>query len=110
MLMRDYGNQASNREVERRHELKEQHLFDDDAREERALCGAHTSTEERIGVDYYLECRRGGAPLGTVCEDCKALAVPLAENRVRDLEADGLVDEAEEFRSLAGTLRGETAP
>ena len=110
MKFRDYGNQVSNREMKRRHELKEQHLFDNDAREERALCGSDASTEERIGVVYYLECRMGCAPVGTVCEGCKALVVPFAENRVRDLEADGFVDEAEEFRNLADTLRRETAP
>ena len=110
MRFRDYGNQVSNREKKRRCELKVQHLFDDDAREERPLCGAVASTGERIGVVYYLECRKGGAPVGTVCEACKPLAVPFAENRVRDLEADGLADEAGEFRSLVGTLRRETAP
>ena len=51
----------------------------------------------------------GCAPVGTVCEGCKPLAVSFAENRVRDLEADGLVDEVEEFRNLADTLRRETA-
>ena len=86
----------------------EMHLFDGNARDEEALCGADSSTEGRMGVDYYLDCRRRGAPVGTVCEGCKTLAVPFAENRVRDLEADGDADEAEEFRRLAGTLARET--
>ncbi len=90
--------------------MKEQHLFDDDSREERALCGAHASTEERIGAVYYLECRMGCAPVGTVCEGCKSLAVPFAEKLARDLELDGAAEDAEEFRNLADTLLRETAP
>ncbi len=60
----------------------------------------YTSTDDRTGVDYYLERRKDGLPVGTVCEQCKDLAVPVAENLIRDLETDGLVDEAEEYRLL----------
>ena len=63
MMFTDCGMQVSNREMGRRCELEELHLFDDDAREERALCGAGSSAEERMGVVYYFECRRGGAPV-----------------------------------------------
>ena len=110
MRFRDCGIQVSNRETERRCELEEMHLFDDDAREERALCGAGSSPVERMGVVYYLESRRGGAPVGTVCDECKALVVPFAESFADALETDGPADEAAEFRRLAGTLRRETAP
>ncbi len=108
--MRTNGDESLTRSVEtdRRYEVMEMHLFDGNARDEEALCGADSSAEGRMGVDYYLDCRRGGAPVGTVCEGCKALAVPFAENRVRDLEADGDADEAEEFRRIAGTLARET--
>ena len=110
MRFTDCGTRVSNREMERSSGLEELHLFDDDAREERALCGAGSSAEERMGVVYYLECRRGAAPVGTVCEECKALAAPFAESVADALETDGLADEAAESRRLAGTLRRETAP
>ena len=90
--------------------MEELHLFDDDARAEEALCGAGSSPVERMGIVYYLECRRGGAPVGTVCEECKALVVPFAESLAEDLETDGLLDEAAEFRRLASTLRRKTTP
>ena len=51
-----------------------------------------------------------GLSVGTLCEGCKAQAVPFAANLTRDLEADGLVDEAEEHRQLADTLLRETGP
>ena len=35
------------------------------------------------------------------------LSRPVAENLIRDLEADGRVDEAEEYSRLAGTLLRE---
>ena len=60
-----------------RHEVMEMHLFEIDAAEEKALCGEDTSATDRIGVDYYLERRKDGLEVGTVCERCKALAVPL---------------------------------
>ena len=67
-----------------------------------------TSADDRIGVDYYLKRRKDDLEVGTVCEGCKAQTVPFAVNRSRDLEAEGLVDEAEEYRRLADTLLRET--
>ena len=49
-----------------------------------------------------------GLRVGTICEGCKVLAIPFAANLTRDLEADGLVDEADEYRQLADTLLRET--
>ena len=36
----------------------EMHLFDGNAHDEEALCGADSSAEGRMDVDYYLDCRR----------------------------------------------------
>ncbi len=83
-------------------------LFDEDAAEEQALCGKDTLATERRGVRGYLESRLHGCWVGTVCEECKALAAPFAVNISRDLEADERVDEAEEYRELADRLVRET--
>ena len=85
--------------------MNEQHLFDEDADSERAFCGADGSTEERVSVGYYMERRKNGLEVGSVCASCKAFAPPLALRLSRDLEAEGTLDEAEECRRLAGTLR-----
>ena len=95
-------------ETNSRYEVREMHLFDTDAREEKALCGVDTSADDRKGVDGYLEDRLYGVSVGTVCERCKALAVPFAVNLITDMEAEGLLDEAEEYRQLADTLLRET--
>ena len=95
-------------EADRRYEVREMHLFDTDARGEKALCGVDTSADELRGVDGYLDDRLNGSSVGTVCERCKAQAAPFAVNRIRDLEAEGLLDEAEEYRQLADTLLRET--
>ncbi|MYD94231.1 MAG: hypothetical protein F4Y02_11190 [Chloroflexi bacterium] len=87
-----------------RHEVNEQHLFDENVLSERAFCGAESSTEERVSVCYYLEQRKNGIDVGSVCESCKAFASPFALRLSRDLEAEGLLDEADEYRRLAGTL------
>ena len=58
-----------------RHEVMEMHL----SVEEEALCGRGTTRTERKDVRYYLEERLDGSPIGTVCERCKALAMPLAD-------------------------------
>ena len=97
-------------ETDLRKEVIELHLFNNDAREEEALCGAKTSAHERIGVDYYLDQRKKGIPVGTVCEWCKALAVPFAESLIRDLDDDGRMDEAGNYRLLAHTLLREIGP
>ena len=95
-------------ETSRRYEVMEMHLFDENASRERALCGDAGSSDGRIGLDYYMGQRKDGLGVGTVCEDCKAFVPPFARGRSRDLEADGRVDEAEEYRRLADMLLGET--
>ena len=84
------------------------HLFDLNAAKEKALCGEDTSASDRMSVDYFLERRKDGLEVGTVCEACKALAVPVAMNLSRDLEGDGRVDEALEYRQMADRLATET--
>ena len=59
-------------------------------------------------MDGYLEDRLYGLWVGTICEGCKALTIPLAAILTRDLEAEGLVGEADEYRQLADTLLRET--
>ena len=49
-----------------------------------------------------------GLWVGTICEGCKALAIPFAANLTRDLEAEGLMDEADEYRQLVDRLLRET--
>ena len=95
-------------ETKRRYEVKDQHLFDENARSERAFCGADSSTEERVSVGYYMEQRKNGLEVGSVCEPCKGFAPPFALRLSRDLEAEGMPDEGEEYRRLAETLARET--
>ena len=95
-------------ETNREFELNEQHLFDENADNERAFCGAATSAVPRVSVAYYLEQRKKGIDVGTVCEWCKAFAPPFALRLSRDLEDEGMLDDAEEYRRLADTLREET--
>ena len=95
-------------ETNRRYEVMEMHLFDTDAREEKALCGVDTSADELRGVDGYLDDPLHGFSVGAVCERCKALAVPFAVNLIGDLDAEGLLGEADEYRQLADTLLRET--
>ena len=103
-------NPKSIRELEtnRRREVIEMHLFDDDAAEEKALCEADTSDDTRRSAMCYLEDRLHGARVGSVCERCKVLAIPFAVKVAKDLEAEGLLDEAEEYRQLAEKLQRET--
>ena len=108
MKTRDDETMKVTLETNRRYEVGEMHLFDTDAREEKALCGVDTSADDRRGVNGYLEDRLYAVSVGVVCEGCKALAVPFAVNLTRDLEAEGRLDEAEEYRKLADTLLQET--
>ena len=91
-----------------RNEVIEMHLSDTEADEEKALCGEDTSDIELIAGVYYLEDRLHGRPVGTVCEGCKVKAVPLALKISRDLEDEGQVDEAVDYRELADRLARET--
>lgn len=95
-------------ETNRIYEVNEQHLFDENESSESAFCGADSSAGERVSVGYYMEQRKNGFDVGAVCESCKAFAPPFALRLSRDLEAEGMLDEAEEYRRLAGTLRQET--
>ena len=113
MNVHDNSTLKATPETTRRHEMTrfeitEMHLFDPYADEEKALCGGDTSANDRISVGYYRERRKDGLEVGTVCERCKAMAVPFALSLTRDLEAEGLLDEAEEYRRLADTLLRET--
>ena len=75
------------------------HLFDAEAREEVALCGAETSADDWSSVQYYLKRRLNDFAVGTVCEPCKAPAVRRAERSCLNLEAD-----AGELRATADRL------
>ena len=108
MRLRDYRTLQATPEANGRCETMEMHLFDTNARKENALCGAGTSGDDLRGVNGYLEDRLYGLSVGVACEGCKTLAVLFAENLVRDLEADGRVNEAEECGRLAGALLRET--
>ena len=84
------------------------HLFDEEARDAETLCETEVSVHHLTTVQDYMERRVHDLPLPTVCDGCKALAAPFAENIIRNLETEGLVDEAERYRLLAGTLLRET--
>ena len=56
------------------------HLFDSDARDEEALCKAEVSIHDLNAVQGYLDRRRHGLSVPTVCEPCKVPAVRWAEN------------------------------
>ena len=103
--------------TERRHEavrneVFESHLFNAEAPEEKALCGGYSSAVERMSVGYYLKERLRGCPVGTVCERCKSLAVPLAVDITKDmaqgLEDKGRLGDAEDCREFAVRLARET--
>ena len=87
------------------------HLFDEDVDEQNALCGADTSDDLR-GVPGYLEDRVHGLWVGNICQECKVLAVPLAdeviERMVDDLGAEGRNDMAEDSSQLGKALARET--
>ena len=93
------------------HDVVSRHLFDEDADDEKPLCGADPSNDLR-GVSGYLEDRVHGLWVGNICQKCKALAVPLAEEVIErmaeDMEAEGRIDVADDCRKLAETLARET--
>ena len=86
----------------------EMHLFDENASCERPLCGAASAADGRRSASDYLEDRLGGHSVGAVCEGCKPLVMPFAGHIIQGMEADGRLDEAEEYRRLADMLLGET--
>ncbi len=103
-------------ETERRYEamrydVMEMHLFGENASEE-ALCGVETSHNVR-SVRYYLEDRVHGPSVGSVCQECKVLAMPLAEEiieaKVDEHEAEGRFDVAEDYQEIGKALARETS-
>ena len=84
------------------------HLFDAEAREEEALCGAETSVDDRISLKYYVVRRLDDLAVGTVCERCKPRTVTFARRLCREFVAEGRTDEAHEYRRLADRLAKET--
>ncbi len=104
----DIRRLAAEQETIRRYEATEMHVFDDDAVEEEALCKVDVSNDCIRSATYYLEDRLHGARVGVVCEGCKLRAIPFAVNMAQDLEAEGLLDEAEEYHELAAKLLRET--
>ena len=102
-----YGRLETSPEIERRREIIEMHLFDDDSAEEEALCEVDASDDYIRSAICYLEDRLHGAGVGAVCQACKAWAVPFVVSLARDLEAEGLIAEAEEYRQLSETLLRE---
>ena len=99
-------------ETNGRYEMKAMHLMDTQADEEKALCGANVPADDLTGVDNYMERRKDGLPVGTVCQDCKALAMPLAEaiieEMAQDLEDEGRLGDAEDCRELLNRLARES--
>ncbi len=91
------------------HEEETMHLFNAEAREEEALCGAETSVDDRISLQYYLERRLDDLAVGTVCERCKPRTVVFAMRLCREFLAEGRMDEAQEYRRLADRLTKETS-
>ena len=91
-----------------RNRVMERHLFDTEADEEKPLCEEEEFDSELIAAPYYLEDRLHGRPVGAVCGGCKVEVVSLALRISRDLEDDGDLDEAEDYRGLADRLARET--
>ena len=108
MTVAGYESLTSTAETHRRYEVMEMHVRKENKSTEEARCGVDCPTDNLMGADYYMEQRMNGNEVGTVCEACKARVVPYAWRRSRDLEADGQLDEAEEYRELAETLMKET--
>ena len=58
-------------DTEGRCELIEIHLFDANAREEKALCPTEVSVHDLTTVQHYLERGRDDLSLPTVCNRCR---------------------------------------
>ncbi len=54
-----------------------------------------------------MERRKNSLDVGSVCESCKAFAPPFAVRLNRDLEAEGRLDMAEDYREPGKTLLKE---
>ena len=97
-------------DTERSCELIEMHVFDADAKEEEALCGAEVSVLVLTTVQDYLERRMHNLSVPTVCNGCKVSAIPFARMCHSALAAEGMSDEAATYHQLADTLSRETDP
>ncbi len=93
------------------HEVFEMHLFDEGAAMEQSLCLRDTAYLERRGIRGYLEDRLRGSEVGAVCQECKVLSIPLAEDilevMVQNFEDEGQLGDAEDCRQLAVRLAQE---
>ena len=105
----DIGRLETELETDWWYVVTEMHLFDDDAAEEEALCQGEAAVDYIRSAMCYLEDRLHGTQVGLVCEGCKERAIPFAVTLAKDLETEGLMDEAEEYRQLVETLERETS-
>ncbi len=67
-----------------------------------------TSTSWERGMASLSDFSAYDVPVGLVCECCKTPAPQFAMELAQDLEAEGLLDEAEDYHQLAQTLLEET--
>ena len=102
----------TNPATERRIEVTDMHLFDENEAEEKPLCGADAPADYHRSVRYYLEDRLHEARVGNICPDCKALAMPLVEVILDEwgekFEGEGRLGDAEDCRELFKKLARET--
>ena len=103
------GLETESENNRRRNEVIEMHLFDEDASEEKTLCGADVPAVYLKGVRGYLSERLNEIWGGATCEGCKVSTPRFAIMLAQKLEDDGLLEEAEEYRQLADMLQRETA-
>ena len=93
-------------------EMFKMHLYDAEAAEDNAFCGEDSSPIDRMSVGYYLEACLYANQYCAVCQDCKVLAMPLAEviieEMAEDLEEEGRLGDAEDCRELFNRLARET--
>lgn len=88
--------------------METMHLMDADAREEAAFCKASASVHDLTSVQDYLERRANDLPLSTTCNKCKIVAVTWADDYCQNLEADGMAEEAHEYRRVVDQMARET--
>ena len=105
MNSKEPGELVSKWVTDRSREVTEMHLSDENACEEEALCGVGTSDDNR----KVLPGGPAGRHLGW--DQLRGVQGPDAAVRhglAQDMEAEGLPDEAEEYRQLSETLSRET--
>ena len=84
-------------ETDRRCEVMEMHLFGENASRERALPGGRQRSRWPEKRERLPGGPVAGHSVGAVCEGCKTLVMPFAGHIIQGMEADGRVDEAEEW-------------